>query len=92
MWGHVFVKPFPEFLVKPLPECSFGVRIPEIATFSFSLNVLINVRVEICRIARRPMCVYMSCNPTAVKAVEELHAHSKGYSTSVNVPISGLGD
>jgi hypothetical protein len=23
------------------------------------------------------------CNPTAVKAVEELHARSKGYSTSL---------
>ena len=38
----------------------FKVRIPEIATFFFfSFHVQIIVRVEICRIARRPMCAYM---------------------------------
>ena len=46
-------------LVKPFPESPFWARIPEIATFFFSFHVQINVRVEICRIARRPMCAYM---------------------------------
>ena len=30
------------------------------------------------------------CNPAALKAAEELHARSKGYSTSVNVPCGSI--
>jgi len=33
-----------------------------------------------------PACVH--CIPTAVKAVEELHARSKGYSTSVRREVN----
>ena len=71
MWGHGFSEAVTrKFFLDPNSGVAvfseavtrkflFKVRIPEIATFSFSLNVLINVRVEICRIARRPMCAYM---------------------------------
>jgi hypothetical protein len=73
-------------LVKPLTRKFFLGPDSGIATsyFFFShVQVNVNVHVEICRIARRPMCAYMSVYPAAVKAAEELHARSKGYLTSV---------
>jgi len=40
--------------------------------------------------AKMRTCV---CNPAALKAAEELHARSKGYSTSVFLsPLFSLGD